>query len=193
MSSRTNNYFLLVSFGLGVLLCFLLMRACTPAPSIPKETHHETYFLDIIWPDTVFTPVPVKVPGPRIEVPVLVYDSSACRHNRVYSDSLVDSNIVITYEDSITGILLAKKINYRLKVPLRIETTHRIVDSIPFEVKVPVSGIYGSVEAGFDKLELSNLSIGADFLSNKRWGAGYRYDFLGKTHNISGKYRLLSF
>jgi len=193
MSSKTNNYFLLGSFALGALLCFLLLRTCTPAPPIPKTIHHEVVILDTLWPDTVFKNIIVEVPGPVRTIPVTVFDSSACRFTRVYADSLVDSNLVITYRDSIVGILLDKKISYRLKGPLRVELTRTIIDSIPFMVKVPANGIYGSVEAGFDKLLPINLSIGADFLSKKRWGAGYRYDFLQRTHNVSGKLRLFSF
>ena len=54
---------------------------------------------------------------------------------RVYSDSIPDSNLTIFVKDSVKGEKLFSKINYRLKVPVVLETlrvdTLRI-DSIVF-------------------------------------------------------------
>ena len=98
----------------GILLGMLV--TCGPRP-VSKTTISYTH--DTIWPDTVFKEVITKVKGPVRTYTVFATDSVKSLVN-VYNDTLRDSSVVITYQDSINGTLLGKKLSYKLLVPLRI-------------------------------------------------------------------------
>lgn len=108
------------------------------------------------------------------------WNADLCKFERVYLDSLPDSNVTIFTDIRTIGILKSSQIKYKLKVPLRIETTIR-TDSTYIKI-VPnrwdVIGI-GGIGGNNEKF---NATLGAA-LRYKRAYYGYEYNFVDKTHN----------
>ena len=117
-----NKWYLRI---LVLILAILLVFNCNSDKLIdafknePKIDTVITIKSDTIWPDTVFNNIYVGIPGPSTTYTVYSSDSIPAFIN-VYSDTLRDSNIVISYTDSISGTLLGKKLDYKLLVPLMI-------------------------------------------------------------------------
>lgn len=191
MSKHLNT---ILSFCIGFLLCFLLLDKCKPSPpssdDLPKPSHHETFTSDTVRPKPEVVKVQVLVPGPARTYTITQIDTNMCNLVHVYQDSLKDANQVIYYQDSVRGQLLGKKMSYKLFVPLMVENTHTITDSIPYPVRINRGGLYISGEIGGNTSGLG-ISAGADFISKKKWGIGYRYDTRQHTHNVAFKWKLL--
>lgn len=168
--------------AIAILVCVIIKR-CNVSPKILKSSHTESFHSDTIWPDTVKTILSVKVPGPVRTYTVSVHDTIII--SNIYKDSLTDSKVSIYYEDSVQGKLLGKKMSYKLHVPLLVTNTHIITDSVVIESPVPQNGFYGISEAG-----KNNISIGADWISKKRYSIGYRYNILDKSSNIKVGYKI---
>lgn len=105
-----------------------------------------------------------------------------CKSERTYRDSLPDSNVTIFTDIKTIGILKSSQIKYKLKVPLRIETTIRtdstyIKDSTHTN-RWELIGI-GGVGGNASKF---NLTAGAAIRYNRVY-YGYEYNFADKTHN----------
>lgn len=186
MKIKTLSIVNVISFGLGALLTILLLKQCSsPVPTLDEAvTKSDTVIVhDTVFPDPIINKIYVKVNGPVKEVSVIKYDSTICRLNRVYQDSLVDSNLVVYYKDSVNGVLLDKEMAYKLKVPLKIHSTTTITDSVLIPVKSYKNGLYLFGEVGGNKSSF-NYSVGASFVSKKNYMLGYRYGVVGSTHNI---------
>lgn len=133
---------------------------------------------DTIWPDTVFKELVKRVPGPAKTYTVYAEDSVKSLVN-VYKDTLRDSNIVISYQDSISGTLLGKNLSYKLLVPLKITDsvfvkTTEIVDNRKSRLLVG-----GSFSSGRDFLPLVSYQFPKGQL------VGYQYSTLYKEHLVS--------
>lgn len=179
----------LIAFILGFILCFLLLRQCTPV--IPKGSHTETTYTVYVPGDSI--KVVNNIPKPY---PVNVYVASDdikrlnyCDSVRYYIDSTkIDSTTLFIAQDSVNGIKLWSNRIY-LSRPYTRQITTTITDSIPYAVKTFKHGIYIKGEIGMSKTNY-NLSAGIDYISKKNWSVGYRRDFLQKSHNLSVGYRL---
>jgi len=191
MNANINKYIVVGSFIVGFALCFLLLRACQPPT--PKPSHHEQWHYDTIYADTVFKPIAVPVPVPGKTYTISVRDTAACLLVRTYADSVADSNVVISYQDSVMGMLLGKKLSYKLKGAKTVTITHTITDSIPYPINKAVNGLYLAGEVGANNRLLVSASLGADFVSKKKWAVGYRFELFQRTHNISYKRRIFTF
>lgn len=182
-------------FAVGFVLCFILLKKCNgpvevkPFKELPPSTRHETFKSDTTKPKPEKVEVPVYIKGPARTYTVTVVDSTACNLVRVYQDSLKDANQVIYYMDSVQGRLLGKRIHYKLFVPLKIENTHTIIDSIPYPIYLEQNKLYLSGEVG-GNLKQFDFSIGADLITKGRIELGYRYGITQKTHNIKAGYLL---
>lgn len=179
----------------GLIIGLLFMRQCKKQTNDPTPggSHTVVTTVDTVKPKPQFIEVKVSVPGPirKIKVPYYVHNDSLCpcKYTLTYADSLVDSNLVIAYRDSVNGLLLGKKISYKLKVPLKINTTTTITDSIPFPVAKCNAKLMGGIEAGGD-MDYPSVSLMAQFISKKKYAIGYRYDILQHTHHGSFSYQL---
>jgi hypothetical protein len=180
-----------ITYGITALCAFvlgcLLMRQCS-GECKPITTTIETVTIkhDTIKPPTVYVPMKVYIKQPIAKIEEFVFDTAVYHYTRVYSDSLVNDEIVIVYRDSVDGVLLGKDLSYRRLSPLQINTTKTIVDSVLVKVKVPTWGVYGTL--GLDS-KLGVL-VGVDFISKTKWGAGYSYNMQQGTHAIGFKWRL---
>ena len=100
---------------------------------------------------------------------------------REYGDTLDDTNQTIYTYVKTLGMLDSMSIKYRLKVPVVINNTTTITNTI-IETKIPKLSIYAGLEAGgntstFNLSPFINLNIKNNSIS-------YRYGVLDKTHNV---------
>ena len=109
------------------------------------------------------------------------WSKDLCKYERNYIDSTSDSNVTIFSNIKTIGLLKSNQLSYKLKVPLRIETTIK-TDSIYKEVvrnrvNFMIIGGIGGNNTQFD------ATIGAA-ITNKNVYYGYEYGLASRTHNI---------
>ena len=188
MTKIANNLLLLLT---GALICFLFLKQCNPSNTVIV---HETKSDTVVKIDSVIIYYPIIKWKPSIriikEVSVLVYDSNACKFNRVYLDTLINERITIYTKDSINGYLIHKSIDYALQNDTIINNTITITDSIPFEVERLVSGIYINGGIAINSSGPKSILIGLDYNTKKNIGFGYQFDVARNTHNATIRWRL---
>ena len=174
-----------IFIGIALIATFLLGRSCTPEPQIIEKVTHTS---DTIYPDTVvvYEPQPYPVHDTVIEVypypiPPDSFTMAEFFKMRFYKRSYRDSNVVIDVEDSIVGYLMARKIGYRLFVPLKV------VDTITIE-KYAQNGYKYEIKGGLDLMR-TNTFIGID-VDVKKHTFGVSYDPFNKAGLIRYRYTL---
>ncbi len=181
----------LISFIAGFILCFLLLKECTPKINIPKVSH-------TITTQTIYVPgLPIFIEK-KIPAPYPVYirasgniekEASFCDSVRFYSDTTrIDSTTHFIAQDSVIGKKLWSDRQYFSK-PYITKVLTTITDSIPYPVNIPSNALYLTGEIGGNANQF-DYSIGADFISKKRLELGYRYGVSQKTHNLKVGYLL---
>lgn len=124
---ETNNQLksltaFLIIFITGFILGLILFNKCDGTNNTVTITKvkHTT---DTIWAkDTLYSFKNIIIPKRIIDTiykPIYI-DSGICNTVSLYTDSLIDSNIVINYKDYVQGVMRNKEITYKLKVPLKI-------------------------------------------------------------------------
>lgn len=108
------------------------------------------------------------------------WNKDLCKFERVYIDSVPDSNVTIFTDIRTIGILKSSQLKYRLKVPIRIETMIK-TDSIYKEVIPNKWDILAIGGIGGNQHQF-NVNIGAAIRYNRIYYA-YDYSFTDKTHN----------
>ena len=170
---KTKAIFYIVSIAVAFIIGTLMTCGGKTEIITTVEVKHDT-----IWPDTVFKKVLVKIPVPKEYTVAINGEPQAVK---VYSDSLVDSNLVITYKDSIQGTMLGKNMSYRLFVPLRL------IDSVfvrTTEVKQAASPARVLVGLGSSVKEPA-LCPSVGYQLPKGTLAMYQYNMSLKTHNVT--------
>lgn len=186
-----NKWIPTITFVVGFVLCFLLLKQCTPSTQLPKASH--TVITNTIYVASTSVFLEKKIPAPY---PVYLRASSDiekkasyCDSVRFYSDTTrIDSTTRFIANDSIIG---KKKWSGRqyFNKPYFKEIITTITDSISYAVPVKTHGLYLSGGVGISK-QYNSIYIGADYLSKKRWGIGYAYDPINKSHNGFFKYKI---
>ncbi|MBL4648933.1 MAG: hypothetical protein JKY03_04325 [Aureispira sp.] len=153
--------------------------------------------------DTIL-PAPIIVQLPRQDVPeprIIYVDSSknivvnslidTTKHQaaQLYQDSLEDENLTLYYSSVIDGELLQNKLDYKLKIPIRITKTVEVFKPYP----VSVSSILLTGGVGGNVNQFSSVRLGLEFISAKGWALGYDYDLLQKVHSVRLGVRLVRF
>lgn len=178
------------AFLAAVITFIVMQQGCSDCPEI-KPTHTIVTKTDTFRTPQVYVKVPIYIKSPVAEVPIFGFENnSACDSNRVYSDSLVNNDITIVYQDSVNGKLLDKKLTYKLRSPLEIKTVITITDSVPYPVEMPGDGLYLSGGGGTDLKRVTNLSLGINYLSKNDYGGGYFYNFMDQSHNLQVFYKI---
>lgn len=183
-------FFLFFLFGFFVALQLSNCQNEIDFTSIPDKRFTDTVTTISYLPqDTVHDTVEIKTPAPRaiIKNYVTVKDFNRyCDSLRYYVDTVrIDSTSYIVARDSIVGKKLWTQYVY-LGVPYTKLIEKTIKDSIVHSVMVPSwrSGLFLQGEIGGNETSF-NYSVGASFISKKKWSAGYRYGINQRTHNLS--------
>ncbi len=180
---KLKNIIIWVLFGIIIILS--LFKGCgDKSPKTEFIVKKDTIVKIILAPDTV---IKFKTKYfPKWDTIYSFVDSSKwskdlCKFERQYNDSTSDSNVTIFSNIRTIGLLKSSQFSYKLKVPLRIETTIK-TDSIYKEVvrnkvNFMIIGGVGGNNTQFD------ATIGAA-ITNKNTYYGYEYGVASKTHNI---------
>lgn len=180
---KLKNIIIWVLFGIIIILS--LFKGCGDnSPKTEFIVKRDTVVKTILAPDTV---IKFKTKYfPKWDTIYSFVDSSKwskdlCKFERQYNDSTSDSNVTIFSNIRTIGLLKSSQFSYKLKVPLRIETTIK-TDSIYKEVvrnkvNFMIIGGVGGNNTQFD------ATIGAA-ITNKNAYYGYEYGVASKTHNI---------
>ena len=170
-------------FIIGSLLGCLLMKQCTPKliSSSSNDTLSVQSRVDTVWAErvvnhfkTIYKPIHDTIY--KIDSSLGI-DPEDLFFVREYNDSLVDTNQVVYSHVKTLGILEKLDISYKLKIPIRINTTNTItLDATPPYV------VKGGVDVG------GNLHTfgAAGFLQLDKKDNTYRVSFnpFAKTINI---------
>ena len=193
---RIKNYTIATLFAvIGVLL---LLRQCgdggTNGTIIQGTTISDTLTVHdtIRAVDTIIQTKWITSPTIVSETPFNsngLENESICKMYRTYADSVEDENQTLYYTAKVVGRLDSIKLDYKLKIPLRINTTTTITNTrIDTLVREPKWQMFVGSEVGGSAAKF-NISVGADLLVRKV-SVGYRYGLLDETHNIKVGYRL---
>lgn len=168
-----------------IIVILSLLKSCESKPVKKEVTVKTDTIVKIIpAPDTI---IKFKTKYfPKWDTVLVFKDSSKwsknlCNFERQYNDSTSDSNVTIYSHIETIGLLKSSQFSYKLKVPLRIETTIK-TDSIYKEVvrnkvNFMIIGGVGGNNTQFD------ATIGAA-ITKKNAYYGYEYGVASKTHNI---------
>lgn len=107
---------------------------------------------------------------------------------KLYKDTLRTDDIDIFTHNLIKGNLVDSKLSYKLKVPREITITKTIEHPPTYR-----SGLYVFGEAGGNKSQFSNISLGLQYQHKGKWFAAYRVNFNElptPTHNVGIGFRL---
>lgn len=139
-------------------------------------------------------PVIVQMAAQSVPDPIIIYidssknivakehfDSSLHQSAQLYQDSIEDENLTLYYKSVVDGQLLDYNFDYKLKVPKSITKTVTITKPVP----APNHELRLNLGVGTDFKDLSSVTIGAEFISNKGWSVGYAYDILQQNHNVT--------
>lgn len=103
-----------------------------------------------------------------------------------YQDSVADDTAMVYFDAVVDGQLLDWRGSYRLLQP----QVDRVITNINYvAVPQPRHGFYLTTEVG-GNAEAFSASLGAMYLTKKRIGFGYRYDFVNDGHYLTAAYRI---
>lgn len=186
---KIKNYIILALFIIiGVLLS---IKSCN-APNEPKTVlKHDT----LVKSDTIF-PKPIIIAGktkwyPKWDTSIVYIDSNKfgsdiCKFERIYNDSISDSNLTIYTHNNIIGILKCSKTDYKLKIPVQINTDRYIYNTV---VVPPMWDLYIGGEVGGSANSFNtSLSTGI-IIKNTQYGI--RYGLLDRSIGLSIGYIIL--
>ena len=196
-----NSIKIFLGLALLFVLFSLLIKQCDSArnnDSRANTFHTERHDTIYVPGDTVLIVKYVPQPKQAGVMPAHSFDfaqddsaQSACDSVRWYADSLrIDSTSIVYYSDTVLGKKLTYRLTYKGKPYVKIikESIHDSTIYIE-KSKIYTHGLYAIADVG-GNLAQFNYSIGADYISKKKWSAGYRYGINQKTHNIKIGYKL---
>jgi hypothetical protein len=179
---KFKNATIVVLFVAVIIL--LLTHGCGNKVNKPVETIHDTITWTTI--DTIVTP-PVTITK-IIKQFVPVHDTvviNGVKHDvNIYSDSLVNDDLSISWKDTVEGNFIGKGVSYRLFVPKTIIKKKYVeVNSIQYITKIPKFTMFAGGMIGGNKSELSSIMPLGGFSFNKS-SVFYGYNVINQTHNI---------
>ena len=184
MIKDIKNILLVVLF---IIIAILLFKTGCNKPSTdlsPKTDSVTTH--DTVWAkDTIIAFKSIYKP-----IHDTVYQIDTFKHDidpldlffvREYNDTLNDTNQTIYTHIRTLGMIDKLDIKYKLKIPIKINTTTAVTHT-NIVTKIPRFSIYTGLEAGgntstFNLSPFINLNI-------KNNSVSYRYGVLDKTHNV---------
>ena len=175
MEEKTTKYKNYIILGLILIIGILFMfKTCKPVPikteyqdNIITEHHYDTiYHKDtIIKFKTIFYPKVDSVIKIQYKV-----DSNLCHFERIYNDTLRNSQLDIYNRSKVIGLLETNSISYKLKVPIIIKDSIIVTKTVVHPNKVNLYGIVG-IDGGMSYLN-GRCGLGMN-LNNKFLGVYY--------------------
>lgn len=181
----------IITFALGFILCFLLLKQCTPKIEIPKASHTEKVDTVFIKGDSILIEKKIYKPYPLYVYPVSdsIKALSYCDSLRLYVDTThIDSTTYFIAKDSVIGVKTWSKRLFKSQpyIPNIITT---ITDSIPYPVHIPSNSLYLTGALG-GSLGQFDFYPGVDLITKGKFSFGYSYGISQKTHNVKAGYLL---
>lgn len=177
---KIKNYIIL-TLAFVIIVGLISIKSCQDnIETLEKITIKEIH--DTIYPKPIIVYLPVKsISEPIKETIIENPDSTICKVERVYADSLVDNNQTIYYNTTTIGKLKDIQIGYKLKIPLVINNTKEITIEKPIS-KVPNFSFSGglSVIGNRTQFDIAPLAI----LNVKNKSFIYSYHVLQNQHQI---------
>lgn len=189
MKEAIKTYTIACLFAIiGILL---LLKQCTPAPidNVLNQGKDTISTHDTIYPPAIVIEGKTKW-YPKWDSSIILVDSSKwnkdlCKFERVYLDSISDSNVTIYSKNVTIGLLKSSKVDYKLKIPIKIENNHYIHDIqyVSNKWDINIGGEIGGSKTSFDMSPELSIRI-------RDVTYGYRYGMLNSTHNAFITYRI---
>ena len=188
--------YLIVGLGITIIVMFLMKGCVNPFPNlevVPEQKIIKTETHDTIFTNTELVKLKTvtkfkydtiyKIDTFKININDLMF-------TRVYNDSISDSNQTIYSMIKLDGVLNELSVSYKMKKkPYIITNTFGEVITNTI-VQVPKMSLYGGLEVGGNKSTF-NISPFIN-LNLKKKSIMYRYDILGRTHNIGVAIKIFS-
>lgn len=158
MNQPNKNDWMWLALPICVLvLGLLLLRQCSPSKE-PLNTvyYHDSIFkTDTVYTNRIVTKTLSKVVRDSIFIPQINSDSNLCNYVRSYTDTVIDSCVVVYSHKKVQGKILEDSLRLEVKCPKTITNTITLKDSVvvsvpekyPFRKKVKLFG--QGIAAGF--------------------------------------------
>lgn len=177
---KIKNYIIL-TLAFVIIIGLISIKSCKDnIETLEKITVKEIH--DTVRPKPIILYLPTQNnPKPIKEIIIEKLDTNLCKIERIYGDSLVDTNQTIYYNATTIGKLKDIRIGYKLKIPLIINNTKEItiekqVSKIPsFSVSAGLSVLGNRTQ--FDIAPLAILNI-------KNKSIIYSYHILQNQHQL---------
>lgn len=170
-----------------IVLSLVIMKQCSDLSKVEPSKVEIFHRTDTIWPpkDTVYVYKNIVIPKPVHDTSWLPLNITLDSCNKVYkyTDSLKDDNIDLFYTDYVQGILLKKDLKYKLKVPLKIIDSIKVLE---IREKKPIFVLSAGILAS--KNQVSPMG----YIGFNKTEFGIGYDFFNKSPMLSYKYNLFT-
>ncbi len=180
-----------------ILMVMILLKGCSnPFPNLEIQPQIQTIVKsDTVWTrDTIvrFKSIIKPIHDTIYPLDTLVDNISvdSLAYNRIYNDSLVDSNLTIFSDIKVIGILSQLDLSYKLKSKPSLITNNITTTITNVKIQPSKVSIIAGLELGGNKSSF-NLSpyIKVDI---KKASIGYRYGVLDQTHSIGIGYKIFN-
>lgn len=174
---------------IGILIAIIFFKGCETTKDCETVYINRTDTVRTV--DTVWATKQGKATTfkPKVKDSIkVVVDSSACSYTRIYTDSVGDSLVTITYQDSIQGRLLKKDISWKLRIPTIKETITITKETTILQTKPPKFTMFVGMNIGGNK---ERFGVGPYIsLNTPSKQFTYNYEMIRQTHNIGLGIRL---
>jgi hypothetical protein len=106
-----------------------------------------------------------------------------------YADSLVNTQVAIYIQDTISGLLLNRQIGFKLFVPLEVSKTITVTEKVPVIVKEPYqrqAELYGGMLVPYNNGKIG-FGLSADLVTKKQKIFGIQYMTISDKNILVGK------
>ncbi len=178
-------------------MALILKIGCSsPFPNLEIKPQIQTIIrIDTVWTDTskiVFKSIIKPIHDTLYKLDTIVDNISvdSLAYNRIYNDSLVDSNLTIFSDIKVIGILSQLDLSYKLKskpflITNTITNTITKIEFKPNKVQIYAGLQLGGSKISFEVAPFININV-------KKSTVQYHYGILSNTHNIGIGYKIFN-
>lgn len=173
--------YLILTLSFVIIVCLISIKSCKDnIETLEKITIKEVH--DTIRPKPIIVYLPQKTNLNPVKETIIEHpDSSLCKVERTYSDSLSDTNQTIYYTATAIGKLKDITLGYKLKIPLVINNTKEITIEKPIG-KTPNFSFSAGLSVLGNRTSFDVAPVGILNIKNK--SIIYSYHILQNQHQI---------